>query len=81
MGRRLGSGKHATEVRELREGARALGNVAAKIIDEKDAEIERLKAENAKYKAALEVIAGSSDRLQASQAVCALANIGPDVDR
>ena len=41
-------------------------------------EIERLQAENAKFRSALEIIAESStDKLKALQAKGALANIGP----
>jgi hypothetical protein len=81
MGRRLGSGKVATEMRRLREGAHAVANVADRILRERDDEIARLKAEVDRYRSALAVISGSSDRLQAAQAICALDNIGPDVDK
>lgn len=39
-------------------------------------EIHRLRMENERFRKALEVIAGSSDKLQALQAVTALDNIG-----
>jgi hypothetical protein len=42
-------------------------------------EIERKDAEIARLRAALEIIAGSSDRLQALQARAALDNIGAKV--
>lgn len=42
-------------------------------------EIHRLRQENERYRKALEVIAGSSDRLQALQATAALDNIGPSI--
>lgn len=69
-----GSGLKDTKIRELRGGVEALGSVMMSALAEKDAEIARLRA-------ALEVIAGSSDRLQAMQARCALDNIGPDIDQ
>lgn len=40
-------------------------------------EIHNLRQENERYRKALEVIAGSADRLQALQAAGALENIGP----
>lgn len=43
-------------------------------------EIHKLRLDNERYRKALEVIAGSSDRLQALQAVAALDNIGAKVD-
>jgi hypothetical protein len=42
-------------------------------------EIASLRRENERFRAALEVIAGSSDKLQALQAIAALDNIGADV--
>lgn len=42
-------------------------------------EIHRLQMENERFRKALEVIAGSSDKLQALQAVTALDNIGAAV--
>ena len=42
-------------------------------------EIHKLRQENERYRKALEVIAGSSDRLQALQAVGALDNIGAPI--
>lgn len=43
------------------------------------AEIERLREENDRFRKALEIIAGSSDKLQATQALGALTNIGAAV--
>lgn len=74
-----GRGRYAKVYREMREGARAVGSVMLRVIEEKDAEIKRLTEERDRYKAALVVISGSSDRLQASQAICALDNIGPTI--
>jgi hypothetical protein len=42
-------------------------------------EIHKLRQENERYRRALEVIAGSADRLQALQAVAALDNIGAPI--
>lgn len=42
-------------------------------------EIHNLRQENERFRKALEVIAGSSDKLQALQAIGALDNIGPAV--
>ena len=42
-------------------------------------EIHKLRRENERFRKALEIIAGSSDRLQALQAVGALHNIGPAI--
>lgn len=42
-------------------------------------EIHKLRQENERYRKALEIIAGSADRLQALQAVAALDNIGAAV--
>lgn len=42
-------------------------------------EIHRLRQENDRFRNALEVISGSSDRLQALQAIAALDNIGPKI--
>lgn len=44
------------------------------------AEIEDLKDRIARLRAALELIAGSPDKLQALQAKAALDNIGPNVE-
>lgn len=74
-----GSAPHDVKIRELREGLEALGNITGRLLTEKDNEIARLTQEVERYRAALTVIAGSADRLQASQAICALDNIGPEV--
>lgn len=74
-----GSSPHEVKIRELRDGLEALGNVTARMLTERDDEIARLRGEVERYRAALTVIAGSADRLQAAQAVCALDNIGPEV--
>ena len=42
-------------------------------------EIHRLRQENEKYRKTLEIIAGSADKLQATQALGALINIGAAV--
>lgn len=42
-------------------------------------EIHRLRQENEKYRKTLEIIAGSADKLQATQALGALTNIGAAV--
>lgn len=73
-----GSAPHDIKIRELREGLDALSNVTARMLTERDSEIARLTQEVERYRAALTVIAGSADRLQASQAICALDNIGPN---
>lgn len=44
-------------------------------------EIHRLREENEKYRKTLEIIAGSADKLQATQALGALTNIGAAVSR
>ncbi len=44
------------------------------------AEIEALKGRIARLRAGLELVAGSSDKLQALQAKAALDNIGPNVE-
>lgn len=74
----FGRGRYAKVFRGMKEDARALETVANRLLAEKDAEIASLTAERDRYKAALTIISGSSDRLRASQAICALDNIGPD---
>lgn len=44
-------------------------------------EIHQLRQENEKYRKTLEVIAGSADKLQATQALGALTNIGAALSR
>lgn len=44
-------------------------------------EIHRLRQENEKYRKTLEVVAGSADKLQATQALGVLTNIGAAVSR
>jgi hypothetical protein len=70
-------GRYAGVIQSLREGLRALEAVANMALAEKDAEIASLTEERDRYRAALVVISGSSDQLQALQAACALDNIGP----
>jgi hypothetical protein len=72
-----GRGKYSKIIRGLHEGIKAMEAVANRLLAEKDAEIASLTEERDRYRAALVVISGSPDRLQALQAVCALDNIGP----
>lgn len=48
-------------------------------IEEAADEIERLRMENDRFRKTLEIITGSSDKLQATQALGALSNIGAAV--
>ena len=62
------------------EVARHQQNASKELLREPAAiEIHRLRQENERYRKTLEVIAGSSDRLQALQAAAALDNIGPSI--
>lgn len=70
MTRRTTQRSYKTEI--SRDNARALEAVANRLLAEKDDEIARLRA-------VLEIIAGSSDKLQALQARAALDNIGAAV--
>ena len=74
-------GRYSKTMRKMSENTKALESFANRILREKDEQIAALTAERDKYRAALEVISGSSDRLQAAQAACALQNIGPDTSR
>lgn len=72
-------GRYSKIIREQQEGARALESVVNRLLSDKEAELDRITAERDRYKAALEVIAGSADKLQATQAKGALTNIGADI--
>jgi len=75
----MGRGKYSKVIRGMHEGVQAMERVVNRLLAEKDAQIARLTEERDRYRAALVVISGSSDRVQALQAIGALENIGPPI--